>query len=144
MLSNTSKYAIRAMIYLAMNAQNNTRIGIKKIADDLKIPSPFLAKILQLLARHKILTSTKGPNGGFGIGADPYKITLYKIVTLMEGDDVFEKCLISLRICNEENTPCAVHEKYETIRKSIRTLFNEMNLGILVKDIKTRNHFLAI
>ena len=55
----------RAMIYLALNADTEGKIGIKKISGDLKIPSPFLAKILQVLAKHKLLSSTKGPNGGF-------------------------------------------------------------------------------
>jgi DNA-binding IscR family transcriptional regulator len=55
MLSNTCKYAIRALIYLANYAKDNQKIGIKKISEDLKIPSPFLGKILQSLAREKLI-----------------------------------------------------------------------------------------
>ena len=80
MLSNTSKYAIRAVIYLAVHASNGQKIGIKKISESLEIPSPFLGKILQVLVRRKILSSTKGPNGGFGIGKNPDNITLYDII----------------------------------------------------------------
>lgn len=64
MLSNTCKYAIRSVIYLALNAQDGKKIGIKKISEDLEIPTPFLGKILQSLARQKLLSSTKGPHGG--------------------------------------------------------------------------------
>ena len=47
MLSNTSKYAIRAVIYLALYAGEEKKIGIKQISNELKIPTPFLGKILQ-------------------------------------------------------------------------------------------------
>ena len=62
MLSNTSKYAIRAVIYLALFAGKEKKIGIKQISTDLSIPTPFLGKILQTLAKHKLLSSTKGPH----------------------------------------------------------------------------------
>nr|HPR60051.1 Rrf2 family transcriptional regulator [Prolixibacteraceae bacterium] len=71
MLSNTCKYAIRALIYLANYSKENKKIGIKKISEDLGIPSPFLGKILQSMAREKMLASTKGPNGGFSLGKAP-------------------------------------------------------------------------
>ena len=89
MLSNTCKYAIRALIYLANYSQDNRKIGIKKISEDLKIPSPFLGKILQSMAREKILASTKGPNGGFALGRDAKDISLYDIVVHVDGEKYF-------------------------------------------------------
>jgi Rrf2 family protein len=144
MLSNTSKYAIRAMIYLAINEGNVHKTGIKKISGDLDIPAPFLAKILQILARHKLLTSYKGPNGGFSLGRDAYKITLYEIVTVIDGSDIFDKCLISLRTCNEENIPCPMHNKYQGYRKGIMDLFRHQDIGNLANDIKTQDEIFAL
>jgi Rrf2 family protein len=144
MLSNTSKYAIRAMIYLALNGDKISKIGIRKISGDLTIPSPFLAKILQILAKHKLLSSTKGPNGGFGLGRDPNKITLYEIVTVIDGNDIFDKCLISLRTCNEESIPCPMHFRYESLRLEIKKLFQEQDLGSLAMDIKQQDRIYAL
>lgn len=144
MLSNTSKYAIRAMIYIAMNAGNSQKTGIKKISSELSIPAPFLAKILQILARHKLLISTKGPNGGFSLGKDAKKIMLYEIVTIIDGSDIFDKCLISLRACNEENIPCPLHYKYEGIRNEIRQLFQQQDIGNLANDIKAQQKIYAL
>ncbi len=96
MLSNTCKYAIRALIYLGNFSKNGEKIGIKKIAGDLDIPTPFLGKILQSLVKQKILSSTKGPNGGFGLGKPAGEITLYDIVKTVDGEDFFLNCLISL------------------------------------------------
>ena len=65
MLSNSCRYGIRAVVYLASRYSEKNNIGIKEISGVLNLPAPFLAKILQQLARHKILNSVKGPNGGF-------------------------------------------------------------------------------
>jgi Rrf2 family transcriptional regulator, iron-sulfur cluster assembly transcription factor len=144
MLSNTSKYAIRAMIYLAINAGNANKTGIKKISSELVIPAPFLAKILQILARHKLLSSSKGPNGGFSLGRDAKKITLYEIVTVIDGGDIFEKCLISLRTCNDENIPCPLHHKYQPLRNEIKHLFQQQDIGNLASDIRTQQKIYAL
>ena len=67
MLSTTSKYAIRAVIYLALHSDGKTKVGQKEIAAQLAMPPPFLGKILQLLVKQGILVSVKGPNGGFSL-----------------------------------------------------------------------------
>jgi Rrf2 family transcriptional regulator, iron-sulfur cluster assembly transcription factor len=74
MLSNTCKYAVRALIYLAKFSKEGKMIGIKKISEDLKLSSPFLGKILQNLVKQKLLVSTKGPNGGFALAKHSSKL----------------------------------------------------------------------
>jgi len=59
MLSNTCKYAVRALIYLGKYSNDGTKIGIKKISSDLEIPTPFLGKILQNLVKQKILVTKR-------------------------------------------------------------------------------------
>jgi Rrf2 family protein len=144
MLSNTSKYAIRAMIYLALNARSDTKVGIKKIAGDLDIPSPFLAKILQVLVKRKVLASTKGLNGGFSLVKDASKISLYDIVAIIDGNDIFHQCLISMRSCNENNIPCPVHEQYDPIRNEMIRLFKEQTIEDLALDIKAQDRIIAL
>ena len=136
MLSNTSKYAVRAVIYLAANSTKTKRIGIKQIAGELSIPTPFLGKILQSLAKHKLLTSTKGPNGGFGLGKEPSKIKLIDIVEIIEGKDIFNTCLLSNKDCDHDKSICPIHEKYADIRTQFYDLFKKTTLSGLMKDLK--------
>ena len=124
MLSNTTRYALRAVIYLAVHSEQTKRIGIKKISEDLNIPSPFLGKILQTLAKHKLLLSTKGPTGGFALPDTSRSLTLFDFVKVLDGDDLFTKCLLSDRNCHEEHIPCPVHEEYHEIRKKIIAMFS--------------------
>jgi len=132
------------MIYLAINESNENKTGIKKISGELNLPAPFLAKILQTLTKHKLLVSSKGPNGGFSLGKNANNITLYEIVTIIEGSDIFDKCLISLRACHEENVPCPMHSKYESIRQEIKQLFQMQDIGSLGNDIMMQKQIYAL
>lgn len=139
MLSNTSKYAIRAVIYLAVKTNKDERVGIKKIAESLDIPSPFLGKILQVLVRRKILSSTKGPNGGFGIGKRPDKITLYDIIIEMDGTDLFDSCLLGAGSCEsnkEQGTYCAMHDEFGPARKQMIDLYKSKTVAELAEKAK--------
>ncbi|MFW5803924.1 MAG: RrF2 family transcriptional regulator [bacterium] len=139
MLSNTCKYAVRAVIYLAYNEDKGKNIGIKQISEDLEIPMPFLGKILQILAKQKLLISTKGPNGGFKLANDAHKINLLDIVRVIDGKDLFEDCLIGLKTCNEEDKPCPIHSKYAAIRSDLYNMFQKQSIGGLVEELKKGN-----
>ena len=138
MLSNTSKYALRGLIYLSKYSKDDNRIGIKKISEDLKISSPFLGKILQNLVKQKLLVSTKGPNGGFSLSKKPEEISLWDIVTLVDGEEFFTNCLIGLRPCvtHDPTKPlCPVHVQYDELRKQTSTFFKQTSLKLISEDI---------
>lgn len=138
MLSNTCKYALRALIYLGKYSKNDGRIGIKKISEDLGLSSPFLGKILQNLVKQKLLISTKGPNGGFALAKDASEITLWDIVIKVDGEEFFTNCLISLEPCvthDSSKALCPVHTQYDKLRSEISTFYHETTLEIISKDI---------
>jgi len=138
MLSNTCKYALRATIYIALNSKENEKVGLKKISDNLNIPAPFLGKILQTLAKHKILSSTKGPNGGFGLGKNSTEITIMTIYEVIDGTDYFTDCLIGVQSCTDDpiNTPCPLHSKYSHIRDEVYKIFSTTSILDLAGDIE--------
>lgn len=147
MLSNTSKYAVRAVIYLAVKTNKKERIGIKKIAEDLDIPSPFLGKILQILVRRKILSSTKGPNGGFGIGKNSDKITLYDIIIEMDGTDLFESCLLGAGSCeanHEAGTYCAMHKEFGPARQQLIDLYKSRTVEQLANQANNNDNEIVL
>jgi len=142
MISNTCKYAIRAVIYLAINSKDNEKIGIKKISKELDLPGPFLGKIMQILAKSKLLNSIKGPHGGFSLAKDPHKISLYDIVEIIDGTDVFNECLIGVKIC--ENNPeheemCPFFKKAHKVRYQLVKIFREQNIGDFSDGINKAN-----
>ncbi len=135
MLSSTCKYALRAVLYLAVYAREGQKIGIKQISKDLEIPTPFLGKILQTLAKHRLLTSTKGPNGGFGLGIPPEEIRLMDVVEIIDGLDNFNRCVIGMKYCSEQENQCALHSHYAHLRNDIKDIFNSETIAQLAGEV---------
>jgi Rrf2 family protein len=126
------------LIYLGKFSKKDNRIGIKKISEDLALSSPFLGKILQNLVKQKLLVSTKGPNGGFALAKDASEISLWDIVTRVDGEEFFTNCLISLEPCKTHDSSrplCPVHAQYDELRKEICTFYKETSLELIGKDI---------
>jgi len=146
MLSSSCKYGIRAVTYIASKQKAGEKIGIKQISEDLKLPTPFLAKILQLLAKQKILSSLKGPNGGFSLLKDPKDISIMDIIITIDGKDLFENCLLHNSTCkcvDESKLACPLHKNYAAIRGNIIKLFKTNNIYDLVKSMN-KNGDIAI
>jgi Rrf2 family protein len=147
MLSNTCKYAIRAVIYLAVHNVDDKKIGIKEISSHLEIPTPFLGKILQVLAKHKILLSTKGPHGGFCIGKKLHEISLLNIVEIIDGLDVFNNCVIGMHSCNcnaEESLKCPVHEQFYQERNNLYRIFKNETIEKIVNQVGSNLDFIKL
>jgi Rrf2 family protein len=146
MLSNSCRYGIRAVIYLASQRSGDYKTGIKQISNDLDLPTPFLAKILQQLAKQKILSSSKGPHGGFSLLKDPRNITLLDIVNTIDGYDTFTNCVMYKGTCegiNREKKFCPLHEDYQKTRTELINLFSNRTIYDLV--IKADNsEFISI
>ena len=68
MFSKTTEYALRATIYIAQKSSEENKLGIDVIAKAIDSPKSFTAKILQSLTKgNKVISSARGPNGGFYI-----------------------------------------------------------------------------
>jgi Rrf2 family transcriptional regulator, iron-sulfur cluster assembly transcription factor len=147
MLSHTSKYALRALIYLARFSEKGKMIGIKKIAEDLHLSAPFLGKILQFLVREGLLVSVKGPNGGFNLAKEPDSISLWDVVVTVDGEGFFTHCLLGLNPChsNDSGRPiCPVHRKYARLRKQIIDFYQKTNLQCISDDIEKFEDFINL
>lgn len=83
-LGRAATYAVFATTHLAEHA-NGTPIQGRDIAESCGIPAGHLLKILQQLVRARILSSERGPAGGFVLRKSADEITLLEIVESIEG-----------------------------------------------------------
>lgn len=133
MLAKGTEYAIRALVYVQLKNWEEKRPGVGEIAKEIEAPEAFSAKILQTLARHKLLESMKGRGGGFFFSNNQSQITLYDVIHVMEGDAFFHKCGFGLKNCSEEN-PCPLHYQY----KEVRNRFYEIARTETIKSLAER------
>ncbi len=135
MFSKACEYGIKATLYLAQQSGRGSRVSLKEIAKGIDSPEAFTAKILQVLVKHEIINSVKGPNGGFDIHPnDLDKIKLSLVVKAIDGDSIYNGCGLGLKTCNELK-PCPVHNKFKKVREKLKimletTSFKELASGL--------------
>lgn len=134
MFSRSCQYALQSTLYIHLH-QGEGPVKIKDIAETQNIPIHFLGKVLQILVKHKILDSTKGPTGGFTLKKKAEDITLLDIVEVVDGLDIFDTCGIGLKKCSDEN-PCPIHNQYKVVRSRIEAIFDHKTIKELCEDVK--------
>ena len=113
MLTQTGEYALRAMVYMARKGEG-AYSGVKEIAAATDVPANYLAKILQQLARHKVLDSQKGFGGGFKLARKLSRINLMDVIDPLERIEKFRGCVLGQRLCNDE-VACPLHHTWKSI-----------------------------
>ena len=83
LITRDTDYALRAACFIAK--QNSKIVPVSRMIKELKMPGPFLRKILQILNRKGILKSHKGQGGGFSLGVPPERIYLVKLAEIFQG-----------------------------------------------------------
>ena len=142
MFSKACEYAIRATIYIAMQALKDNRVNLKEIAAAIDSPVAFTAKILQQLVKNDIVESVKGAHGGFQIErANIDAIKLNQIVSAIDGDKIFKGCALGLNECNE-SLPCPVHFKFVEIRDNLEQMTKETSIYELATGLEVGLTFL--
>ena len=117
MFSNSTKYAIRTIVHMLQN-QDKGKNTVVEMATELSIPQPYLSKVLQQLSKSGIISSAKGRGGGFYLSEQNMKRPLIDVVICIEGHNVFNKCVLGLAECSDEN-PCILHPQFKAFKTSI-------------------------
>lgn len=141
MFSKSCEYAIKAMLFVAQKSNHQVRIGVKEIAEGIDAPEHFIAKILQDLAKKKLILSVKGPNGGFYMDDLNLKCAISDIVKAIDGDSIYKDCVIGLKLCSEKN-PCPVHFEYKDIKKNLIAMLENNTIGNFNEKLDTGKFFL--
>lgn len=141
MISKTCGYAIRGVLYLAMDDNLGKKIGIVKIAEDLGIPKHFLGKVLQALVRKGLVFSVKGPHGGFYVGNEALEMPISCIIEATDGFSSINSCLLGLEHCSNVN-PCPMHFEFEKCRSAIHKTFENKNVRDLLENVAEGRTFL--
>ena len=135
MISNQSKYAIRGVLYLAIYGSEINKLGSKEVGEKINVPIPFLAKTFQHLSRKNLITSNKGPKGGFYLNEDQLSGNLMTVIESIDGIDTFNSCYIGLPKCSDDN-PCAIHDLAGPLRNQMLDALKNKSIAEFAKDTK--------
>jgi len=92
--------------------------------------------------KNKIISSVRGPNGGFFLTEKAKKLPVYAILEAMEEEEVLKKCVLGLKLCSEIQ-PCPLHTQYKSIKQQLIKLFETKTIQALADEITTGASFIG-
>ncbi|NEM99095.1 RrF2 family transcriptional regulator [Pontibacter burrus] len=142
MLSKTTEYALRAIVYIAIQDALGLKTGIKEVAKELELPMHFIGKILQDMVRKGLIASIKGPGGGFFLHRPAAEISILEVVQTIDGLEAFRKCGMGMKQCSDLH-PCPLHDEIKAYREHLLRVFKSRTVQDLVDGINTGKYFIT-
>ena len=125
-------------MYLSTHSGPDAKKGAQEIADALKVPKHFLGKILQTLSRHDLISSAKGPGGGFYLSEENRQITIDQIIYCLDGPGIFTSCILGLPKCSSDN-PCPLHIQAFAFRDGLKYQLEHQTVDEFAQRIEREN-----
>ena len=130
MLSKTSQYALRAVIYLARDSDAQVPAG--EVAAGLDVPANYLSKILHTLSRSGVVESERGPGGGYRLARPADRISLGDVVGAFDPLAQDGRCLLGYESCPGVH-PCPAHDRWCGVFEPIKAFFRDTMVSELLE-----------
>lgn len=125
-------YGLMAIHYIATHGDEGA-VSAKRIAEEFRIPPERLAKILQRLAKKKLIASHNGPKGGYILTRPPGDITVGQVLRALEGPVRIVSCMAANDDCPQFSR-CNLRRPVQKIQDSISYMLDTMSLSELAAE----------
>src|SRR3989454_3483541 len=119
-------YGLMAIHYIAVHDEPGA-VSAKRIAEEFGIPPELLAKILQRLAKRRLIVSQNGPKGGYALTRHPSDIFVGEVVRALEGPISIVSCL-DHGGCPQEPR-CNLRRPVQKLQTAISQLLDTLSLA---------------
>lgn len=133
MISQTAEYALRAMAHLASDP--GTPQTAQQIAAVTRVPSHYLSKVLQSLARAGLIHSQRGLHGGFTLLLTPDQLSIHDIIHAVDPLHRITACPLGLK--SHSNQLCPLHQRLDDAMAQVEQSFKNSNLAELLAEPTT-------
>jgi len=123
-------YGLMAIHYIASH-EDTGAVSVRRIAEEFTIPPELLAKILQKLAKERLIISQNAPRGGYVLARRPIEITVGHVVRALEGPINIVECLEEDSAC-PQMARCNLRLPVQKIQAAISQMLDTMTLAELV------------
>lgn len=131
-LSTKCRYGARAMVEIARNHAQGQSTKRKDITAHQGIPSSYLENILIDLRDKGLVSTVRGPKGGFSLTRAPEEITMYDVILALRGPDMLEvECIEDDFDCNKKNS-CITRQVWVAMQKAQDEVLKGINLKTLI------------
>ena len=130
LLTRNTDYGIRALCFIAK--AKGRRVSVPELVKALKIPRPFLRKILQTLTRRGFVRSYKGIGGGFSLAVPAGSLYIVEVAKTFQGPLNLNECFLNKKVCPNRKV-CPLKSKIDKIEKNVMSELGAITIGGLVK-----------
>jgi Rrf2 family protein len=134
MITQTAEYALRAVVFLA--DQDGVPQTTMQIAETTLVPEGYLAKVMQMLRRAKIVNSRRGLNGGFTLTTDPSELTALAVIDAVEPIQRFHECPLGIE--SHGTRLCPLHRRLDDAGKAAEDTFGDTTIQQLISVPRSR------
>lgn len=136
-LTTKGRFAVTAMIDLALNAQNNA-VKLNSISERQQISLSYLEQLFSKLRRAGLVESIRGPGGGYILGRDAGEINIAEIIAAAE--DELDATLCKGKANCQSGAPCLTHNLWENLNHTINAYLSSVTLaGLLTQQQPDKN-----
>jgi FeS assembly SUF system regulator len=133
-LSKKADYALIAVKHLATHGVESHSAA--DIAELYGISPQLLAKVLQRLAKHGLVTARHGSSGGYQLARHPKDISALEVISAVDGPMMITSCVTSHGACDQSNT-CTVREPLRKVNESITRVLRAVSISQMSEDSET-------
>ena len=129
-LTKKADYGLIALRHLA--TAPNATASTREIADAYHLPVTLLAKVMQQLAKARIVQSLSGTNGGYKLARDASRITTLEVVRAIDGPVILTHCFTDHGACDQTDS-CTVREPLRRVHEAILSLLDNFTISELTE-----------
>jgi len=130
MISQTVEYALRAVVHLASEAPASCKT--QQIATITQVPAAYLSKVLQSLAKAKIVRSQRGIGGGVALAADPKVLSILDVVNAVDPLQRITTCPLGLK--SHGTHLCPLHRRLDNAMAQVEAAFANTTLAEVLSE----------
>jgi Rrf2 family protein len=131
LITRDTDYAIRALVFIA--GRGDSMVSVPELVRELRIPRPFLRKLLQMLSAAGILRSFKGIGGGFRIVRPASSIYITDVIKVFQGDLKINECIFKKKVCPNKKV-CMLRKELNVIEQYAANKLGSLTLSKLIKE----------
>ena len=136
-LTTRGRYAVTAILDIAVSG-NNSPVSLSNISERQGISISYLEQIFLLLKKHGIVSSVKGPGGGYIIKPKLEDLTLAQILSASGENIKMTRCSHNTT-CHGKSHKCTTHHLWESCEEKINTYLSSITLQSLIDESKNNN-----
>ena len=130
MISQTAEYALRAIVYLA-KSPDDPHIT-REIAKATKVPSGYLAKVMQTLVKARLVQSRRGQRGGFTLKRSPEAISILDVVNAVDPLQRIRSCPLGLPEHNDNL--CPLHQRLDQAMADVEQALSNTSIADIIGE----------